>query len=186
MKKFVKPLVIAASVAAIAGIGAVSFAAWSAGNNNTETTTGNETGAVSVLEFDTTKPVALTTALLPIDQNVTDTDKTPVLGSVTFTIKTSEGYEKSDFKLNVAIDNIKDSTGAASTLTDGVYVSATAPTDATAATGTKVTAAGVDVEYTITDGATYTLYIWLQSGDTADMNHTFDLVYTLADGDTAA
>ncbi len=40
MKKKVKSLIIAASVAAIAGIGAVSFAAWQGGGTQTATGTG--------------------------------------------------------------------------------------------------------------------------------------------------
>ena len=72
MKKTVKSLIVAASVAAIAGIGAVSFAAWSAGDVNPQTaagSTGNITttaGAITVSENNITDSVKL----VPYDQVV--------------------------------------------------------------------------------------------------------------------
>lgn len=48
MKKKVKSLIIAASVAAIAGIGAVSFAAWNTSTNDTANSSDVNTGSVTV------------------------------------------------------------------------------------------------------------------------------------------
>ncbi len=73
MKKKVKSLIIAASVAAIAGIGAVSFAAWQGGGTQTATGTGS-TGVVDTLGAITVTPSTNSgtldelNALYPIDQ----------------------------------------------------------------------------------------------------------------------
>lgn len=178
-KKIVKPIIAAAAAAAIAGIGAVSFAAWSASNSSV-TTSSNTTGKVSVLEFDaaTANQPGKVENLLPIDQNGT----TPEYKTVTFKINKSAGYAYSDFKLNVKYGTTAPTLATAS----GIYVSKTVPSDTTP-TGSKVDSTGVDVTFNLSDASsdTYTLYVWLESDDTADMNVTFDLIYTLADGTTA-
>ena len=59
MKKAVKSLIIAASVAAIAGIGAVSFAAWSANETASGTVTGSTTTVVTTIgDITVTQPTA--------------------------------------------------------------------------------------------------------------------------------
>ncbi|MCH5153660.1 MAG: hypothetical protein J1F71_00465 [Clostridiales bacterium] len=68
MKKTIKSLVIAASVAAIAGIGAVSFAAWEAGDVSDATgsgTTGSITTTAGTLAF---APENAEKALVPYNQ----------------------------------------------------------------------------------------------------------------------
>lgn len=74
-KKIVKPLVIAASVAAIAGIGAVSFAAWGGGTSN-KTVTGGNTGHVDTTGFGSGSTTTLSKKLMPHDQPSIESDET--------------------------------------------------------------------------------------------------------------
>ena len=67
MKKFVKPLIVASAVAAVAGIGAVSFAAWTSGTT-TNNVTGGGTGFVSTSGFVSGSTSSLTDKLLPYNQ----------------------------------------------------------------------------------------------------------------------
>lgn len=67
MKKFLKPLVIATSVAAVAGIGAVSFAAWQSGTK-TNPVSGATTGHVDTTGFATGSTTSLSKTLLPYNQ----------------------------------------------------------------------------------------------------------------------
>lgn len=77
MKKTVKALVIAASVAAVAGIGAVSFAKWEANSAAKGDTTGSTTSVVTTIgNITVSQP---TNKLKPYDQDssnavLTDTD----------------------------------------------------------------------------------------------------------------
>lgn len=180
MKKKVKALIIAASVAAIAGIGAVSFAKWQAGTDNVKEVANNQLGAVSVLKFGETVPVAFT-GLLPVDQG-----SGTVNAPVTFKIITSEGYDKSDFKLTVKLTMAEDNALQSGS---GIYglMGTTAPT--ATAQGTEITAAGTEYTYNLTDAdenGVYTLQISLKSDKLEDMNQKFTLTYTLSDGTTAA
>ncbi|MDE6401400.1 MAG: hypothetical protein K2L54_02180, partial [Clostridiales bacterium] len=73
MKKKVKSLIIAASVAAIAGIGAVSFAAWQGTGSQTATGTGatgeiNTIGAITVTPSSASGTLTSLNALYPVDQ----------------------------------------------------------------------------------------------------------------------
>ncbi|MCH5165522.1 MAG: hypothetical protein J1G01_03880 [Clostridiales bacterium] len=79
MKKSIKALIVAASVAAVAGIGAVSFAKWEAGNAATKTATGN-TGSINTIGTLTVTPTSASgsvadtitmNALYPVDQGGT-------------------------------------------------------------------------------------------------------------------
>lgn len=86
MKKTVKGLIIAASVAAVVGVGAVSYAAW-VGNTPTATQQGN-TGVIQVLGNLTVSPLtgdALAT-LYPVDQGkeVDGVQTTLPTGGVTY------------------------------------------------------------------------------------------------------
>ena len=180
MKKFVKPLVIAASVAAIAGVGAVSFAAWSAGTDNTKDVENNTLGKVSVLKFDTSVTTSPVTGLLPIDQNTDAYDATtnPVYGVTEFQIVTSAGYGYSDFKLKVEIDATGIDAGTK------FYVSDTAPS--ASSKGTEIDATnGAELTYNIQTSGNYSLYVCHDSSEDADMEKSFKLTLTLSDGTTA-
>lgn len=81
MKKTVKSLIIAASVAAIAGIGAVSFAAWNTNVDNDAVTNagglGNVTATVGFVltGSDTATPeLSLTGKLMPYNQATADVE----------------------------------------------------------------------------------------------------------------
>ena len=84
MKKKVKSLIIAASVAAIAGIGAVSFAAWNVNvDSNVDTNAGGlgnvtaaTVGFVLTGEQTATPDLTLTDKLMPYDQTSTETGET--------------------------------------------------------------------------------------------------------------
>ncbi|MCH5165523.1 MAG: hypothetical protein J1G01_03885 [Clostridiales bacterium] len=184
MKKKVKALVVAASVAAIAGIGAVSFAKWDAGSKNVQSTTGNELGTVSVLKFGETT-IQNITGLKPLDQDASITASNYV--KVEFDIVASEGYGFTDFKLTVGVSAISMTssklTGDNNTKDSGIFVSKTAPN---ALADTKQDS--YELTYTIgTDASSgkYALYVWLQSDDIGDMGKTFTLTYTLSDGSSA-
>lgn len=189
MKKKIKALVIATSVAAVAGIGAVSFAAW-AGGTTTETTNGT-TGQIEFLSFNTTAATATITGLLPYDQNgttalQTTADKT--LGSVAFAaITLPTGYESANYNITVKAipntDNGKDIswTGADSAYTK-IYVSATAPTAAiTAVTGWEEASDADGATLTIAkETLTPTIYVIMDSNDSAQMDKEFKLEFTLS------
>lgn len=70
MKKILKPLIIAASVACVAGIGAVSYAAWAGSTGGDVTATGNSTGAVTSVAWKDNNPELTIsgTNLVPVDQ----------------------------------------------------------------------------------------------------------------------
>lgn len=81
MKKTVKSLIIAASVAAIAGIGAVSFAAWNVNtDSNVDTNAGGLGNVTATVGFvltgsDTATPdLTLTDKLMPYNQAAADVD----------------------------------------------------------------------------------------------------------------
>ena len=69
MKKAVKSLIIAASVAAIAGIGAVSFAAWTGGTKEKTGITTGGTSHVDTTGFGTGSTSSLTDKLMPWNQS---------------------------------------------------------------------------------------------------------------------
>lgn len=70
MKKAIKSLVIAASVAAIAGIGAVSFAAWE-DEGIKSGSAGGTLGSITAYGFDSALSETLTGTLMPYDQEDT-------------------------------------------------------------------------------------------------------------------
>lgn len=189
MKKKVKALVIATSVAAIAGIGAVSFAAWS-GGTTTESANGT-TGQVDFLSFNTTAATATISGLLPYDQKGTDAlqttaDKT--LGSVAFAaITLPSDYEKENYNITVkAVPNTGSGkeiawTGADSAYTK-IYVSATAPTAAIEnVTGWEEASDADGATLTIArETLTPTIYVIMDSNDSAQMDKEFTLEFTLS------
>ncbi|MCH5153661.1 MAG: hypothetical protein J1F71_00470 [Clostridiales bacterium] len=67
MKKAVKALITASAVAAVVGVGAVSYAAWSAGSVADKTVTGN-TGSINTIGSLSVSPDSGLSALYPVDQ----------------------------------------------------------------------------------------------------------------------
>ncbi|MDE7405325.1 MAG: hypothetical protein K2M89_00425 [Clostridiales bacterium] len=103
MKKTVKSLIIAASVAAIAGIGAVSFAAWNGGTVTPADTTGTvgnivtDAGVLAVAQTDNL-------LLIPYDQTFgvdTTTMTTMQSFTVTYTQGTGAAAENYDFSMKL-------------------------------------------------------------------------------------
>lgn len=182
-KKLVKPIVIATSVAAVVGIGAVSFAAWS-GGTTTDTQNGN-TGSVDFLSFNETNVATATlTDILPHDQKSatpSTTDKT--LGSVAFAQITLPTDIVGNYYITVkAVAG--DTDGIAFTNSDkhsDIYVSLTAPSAAiTLSEWTKAnTENGAKLEIASTE-KTPTIYVILDSNDSAQMNKSFKLDFTLS------
>lgn len=136
MKKVVKGLVIAASVAAVAGLGAVSFAKWEGSSNTSKTATGatgivNTIGDIVVTPTENTGSITSLNALVPWDQGdgVTYWEfdlscSTTGEQSVTYTIlgsiaKGTDGTELGDAELRWH-------TSAPSAGTDGSEISGTA------------------------------------------------------------
>ena len=68
MKKVVKGLVIAASVAAVAGLGAVSFAKWDASTYKTSVDGTGTTGQIALIGFKSNDAITLSGKLVPYNQ----------------------------------------------------------------------------------------------------------------------
>ncbi|MDE6029903.1 MAG: hypothetical protein K2F90_06265 [Clostridiales bacterium] len=158
MKKTVKSLIIAASVAAIAGIGAVSFAKW-------ESTVSDQTVDGTLGNIETTGTITLTQTgdldkkvLVPHDQEQQWDAETMTKG---FTVSASCSL---DGQIQMT------ATGDAATLIEYQKAGDT--------TWTAFTAAAVDVDAD-------TVYSFrLVSNDTNDMDKTFTITYSFV-ADTA-
>ncbi len=166
MKKTVKSLIIASSVAAIAGIGAVSFAAWQSG-----TTSVDKTGSTG--NIDTIGSIAVTDdlsgkTLIPFDQTTAEADQLK-MWTLNITV-TSTG----------ATPTLKVALGTADTNDIGagklyIYTGTEALTDAPAANGGAAPAADwAALTATATEIKSGTkAYIILVSSDSTDMDKNF-------------
>ncbi len=193
MKKFVKPLIIAASVAAIAGIGAVSFAAWQGSTVQEDASASVGTGNITVnAGFVSDNPVALTLTggkLVPVDQATPGTGNTTMLtatlgdiqvvkGTYSFTLAADTSTDlKLYYQVAAAAPTLPTFTPeAGSTVEDREKSISDQLTDWTAL-GTATS------DVTVTDNVAtvddLSLYIVLVSSDTADMNATAALTLTL-------
>ncbi|MDE5562824.1 MAG: hypothetical protein K2J01_04685 [Clostridiales bacterium] len=164
MKKTVKSLIIAASVAAIAGIGAVSFAAWN-GNTQTNNVTGAATGHVDTTGFGDGTTTSLSLQLMPQDQQNIDTTSETTMYDIKLVVV---GNDVSGYKIQGKYTAEKD--GSAYTWT-------------TATTGDDAKAAG-KLEYKIDQSATAT-YAAGWTTWTPNESNVADLVGggTLTEGD---
>lgn len=105
MKKFVKPLVIAASVAAIAGIGAVSFAQWTAGSSIEEKTGTGTSGTIATTAGAlTVSPETAEKKLVPYDQSYGFVDST-MAKMHTYTVSYSGDASSTLYTFKMEIDN---------------------------------------------------------------------------------
>lgn len=185
MKKTVKSLIIAASVAAVAGIGAVSFAAWSGSTKQDLVGDNLATGTVVAVGFDETATAFenTTKALMPIDQaSITEASQTYYYKATLKTVGTDFTGYKITMKtealsgsavptgLKYALDPAAAPTGGSTGTTDISSWSAASGTIDLVTTG-------------IANESTYTVYIALSS-DNDDYNDnagkqfkiTFELV----------
>lgn len=177
MKKFVKPLIIAASVACIGGVGAVSFAAWQNTNHSSVGTDG-ATGSVSLFGFESNTATGFTD-LMPWDQ----TGASVVLSADIYksvALPAIEAESKT-YKIQASSDE---------TLTGTVYIklATTAPTtsvsnvaDLTTDGWVALTGSLQDVVASATGDTTYTAYFVLDSNDTADMGQSFNVTISIAE-----
>lgn len=150
MKKFVKPLIIASSVAAIAGIGAVSFAQWSQGTSTPEEVEGS-TGTIVVLGDLTATSDLGSKKLVPYDQ-VDQFDPESMVKEFTITLE----YDGDDgATITMTVNN----------LADKLEWEKTTGTWEAISTGREVEAG--------------TIKIRLNSSDTDDMEQDFTIKFTV-------
>lgn len=170
-KKIVKPVVIAASVAAIVGIGAVSFAAWSGNTNHTADLAQSTTGNISTVGFATAPgALAAVTNLMPYNQGT---------GTTFYSVKLPDFTTTTNYKITV--------TAKSNTANLDLYAKVGAQVTAAPENLTDWKAVGATCVYEFTGITTLTtvsdkyLSIVLDSGDEADMNKSFELTVTLAE-----
>ncbi len=176
MKKKIKALVIATSVAAVAGIGAVSFAAWSSTNHETATSTGAN-GAVSLLGFSANTATGFT-GLLPYDQ-VASTDPSEANKTMAKIALPTIVDDSKTFDITVTSD-----ASLAATSKMYVCVSDTAPTTFAGAATTEwleLNSTGVTFEDFDSTKTNLNAYFVLVSTDTADMNATYNITFKVAE-----
>lgn len=191
MKKKVKSLIIAASVAAIAGIGAVSFAAWQNGTTvptgKGDVTTGEITLTAGFIKSgeETEKTLTFNNTgknWVPVDQTTGENDLNMLTaqlpsyqvdkGNYTFTLTLGEGQNYQIYYQVAAKAPTLNASGA----NDAAVISSL---------GTDWKLVGNGQEITNTDAATIAdnamnLYVVLVSSDTADMNKTVNFTLTLS------
>lgn len=173
-KKIVKPVVIAASVAAIVGIGAVSFAAWNGNNKQTANTAESSTGNISTVGF-ASAPSALTaiTGLMPYDQGS---------GTRVYSVQLPQFTTTANYTITVTV---KDGTTTALSLYAKVGAQVTAAPEGL--TDWKAVGANCSFDFNVTTvGQLETvsnkyLNIVLDSESEADMNQKFELTVTLSE-----
>lgn len=186
MKKTVKSLIIAASVAAIAGIGAVSFAAWSTssvpvavpGAAGTVVTRGItlKTNSLAVTEDvdDDTEYV-----LVPFDQDILNSPLTTA-GKTASKLWTIELQPTEGIGSNYTVTVTK---GSSNNLPDGakLYVNNSSTIDASKAINATENAAWQEID---ADGVSLAptsniIYIVLDASNNYGMGATIDVVVTL-------
>ncbi len=180
-RKIVKPIVIAASVAAVVGIGAVSFAAWNGTASKDNDVAGGVTGHVDLTGFAATSTTSLTDKLMPQDQSTIGTGETKA-----YHIKlVIEGNDAANYKIQGSYTAQKD--GADYTWASGsslAYVidqSATTAYDAAWTTWTP-SATDADLTYTGTLAAgDYYVHVALVSSASADMDVDLAFSFKLAE-----
>lgn len=185
MKKTVKSLIIAASVAAIAGIGAVSFAAWNGDGSKTVTSNTNPLGTVTLVGFDATTVEPWSGTLVPWNQP----EKTILNGGVTVTSITLPKLTAVEGQTVTVKAELQDYTQTDGT-TNKLYVTAqtggVAPTaEAIKDEGQEASGTNGAVVLTVAaageDETVYTLYFALDSNDLAARTKSYNITITLSE-----
>ncbi|MDE6294071.1 MAG: hypothetical protein K2L88_05565 [Clostridiales bacterium] len=185
MKKKVKALIIAASVAAIAGIGAVSFAKWEAGSKTAVDTVGGSglgTVTLSASFDDADATVAKIDGLLPYDQG---DGKTYVVVTLPAITATEDFSVTVTYKTALALNDTYK--GGATAVAGKLYaakgdLSESMPTENLATTegwkeiGSSCVLGDFTAGSAITDAK---ITIALDSDTVTDMGATFELTFTL-------
>lgn len=184
MKKTVKSLIIAASVAAVAGIGAVSFAAWSGGGS--ENVSGSvHSGTITVANFATGSEIVASNAditlanakLMPIDQTSGELGTNGVY-YYKATLIVGAGNGGKTIKL-AASDNAP--TGLCYHV-KGADESSNPTTGSVASDYWTKLNGEADVKTKVEEAATYVVYVALQSGNSDYSDNAgkdFTLTFTL-------
>lgn len=177
MKKKVKSLIIAASVAAIAGIGAVSFAAWQGGAVTDKTASGT-TGNIATAsgELTVTQNLSDTVKLVPYDQ-VVQFDSTTMAKMQTITLtyggEGAPAVAGMDISMKLTANSI---TTAATKLYYKLGDVSDVPTDTTGWTEFTLNTA---VE--LSSAASQKINVIMDSSNTADMNATYTITFSAAE-----
>ncbi len=182
MKKTVKGLIIAASVAAVVGVGAVSFAKWEVTSDNDVNLTGT-TGVINTLgdltvtpaddTYTTSDGAIVMNALYPVDQGGS------YLTYWTFTLSSeTTGTQSVSYKLAGTIAEGSD-TQSTEVTAAALYWTKTTPTAATKAEdGTAVAAAltdsGAALGSTVGNGDTIYVYMIASGTDAMKANITLN------------
>lgn len=175
-KKIVKPLVIATAVAAVAGIGAVSFAAWSGADTDPVTKSG-ATGEISTLGALTVTADAASLngenlkSLVPADQGTV----TDCVNYWKFTLSCDDatGDATPSYKIEGSLTAGSED---GSTAVGGakLYWLATAPNAATPETTNEITGTAT----ALTPDANGVVYVYLVASGTDAMNATVSLTFS--------
>lgn len=178
MKKTVKGLIVASAVAAVVGVGAVSFAAWS-GGDTTKTVTDNTTGTVSVIGFGTETTLAKQEKLMPWDQPDAKLNGGIKIAKYTLpTVKTNE-----DYKITVTVDKKNSWDGDLYVIVNSVADTTASDPNAEGSLWKELN--GTDSVFTFDKtgdtAAQHYAYIILDSNEIlADMGQSYDITFTLA------
>lgn len=170
-KKIVKPVVIAASVAAIVGIGAVSFAAWEGAN--TQAALSNQTaGSVTLSGFSSGAATTTNTGLVPYDQVQGATGKTKVVNITLPTLTSEEAKDikvtkTGDLDLYVVIDTTATKDAPTTDLTDWNQI------------GTGYTYKGTGSGITASTATQYYAHIVLDDNDEEHQGATWGVTFEL-------
>lgn len=173
MKKSLKPVVIAAAVACIGGIGAVSFAAWTGAASQTGNV-GGTTGNVAAIGFTETLTGASVTGLMPYDQGS---------GTRVYSVQLPDFAVNTQWRMTVKLVAPDSGTAIGDNkimVKYGAEVTA-APSDTTGYIGVASTAKDLVTATEMTAGVTAEtitgqyLTIILNSNDLGDMDKVFKL-----------
>lgn len=179
MKKTVKSLIVAASVAAIAGIGAVSFAAWSGGNPEDITHSGASGSIVTAAgTLGATSNLSDTVKLVPYDQVAQYSATTMAkMQTINLTYTQGSGAASSNYNFTMALTKNDDSLAL-------YYKLGTATVPTNGGEDYNVTDDGwiaftldEDVDLTLTSDAA-TINVILVSTATGDMNKSYEITFS--------
>ena len=175
MKKAVKGLIVAATVAAVVGVGAVSFAYWQGSSDTSVTINTGATGQIATVGAITVTPSAASGSvsegvytmnkLCPVDQTTAPSD---CVKYWEFTLSTAATGGQS-VKYTI-LGTLTEGTGENATALGNAALkwSTSAPT--AAADGTELTGTAADITGT-------TVYVFLTADDTEAMNATISLTF---------
>lgn len=185
MKKAVKILIAASTAAAVIGVGAVSFAAWTAGGSSSADVSGNS-GVIPILKFDEPQLQPISD-LFPINEY----GEGKKYETIKFKIDPESAYNEDNFTLLIELTDT-------SQLDSNTHFYATKFENPGFWEPDRINSGGIKIVYDVwekgsrggetgdkgADGA-YTLSIYHDSSTLGDMGKTFTIKYTLLIGNVA-